>query len=308
MTNVCECDLALLNTGLPNCTTVHSVAERIFLVSRTDADGVVNKIPNGTTINQTYLDGKINEVAPLKRWYPIAGEFLDVEQLREDAVYNEHSNGTKAFIRKGVKNFTGFLSNFPAVYLTTLDQFKCGDWTIMFVDANGGLVGYAGANLSMVGIPLQRQTFDANFVEATDSTEAMLKVMFQWNTNTTDADIRYISPSGITGDLLNAQGLVDVIPYKTDSSLGFNVVSTTSLTFDAKTLFGTKVTGLLLADFNLNNLTTPAAIVPSAVTELPEGFYTITIAAQTTNDVLSITIAKDGLSGEQMLRYTAIAL
>lgn len=294
---VCKCDVALINTGLPNCTTIHGIANRLIMVSKYDTSGTENTIPSGTTFNQAYLDAKINNADELARWYPIAGVFENVEQLREDSVYFEANSGTKRFVRKGIKNFAGMLLEFPAAYLKSLDQFKCGQWTCLIVDCDGGLVGYGDLETGMTGIPVEKATMDANFVEQTDSDVAMLKLDWQWDKSTTDANIKYIASDDITADLNDSKGLIDVVPLKTDFTRGYDVASATEFSFDAKTIFGTKVTGLVVGDFTLTNTTTASSVSITSVVESPAGLYTFTIPAQTTNDLGTLDLSKDGFSG-----------
>lgn len=305
---ICECDLALLNTKLPSCTSVHSVAKRVFIQSKYDSAGALNKIPTGTTLDSAYWEAAVNNADELARIYPIEGEFKNVEHLREDSVYQDFNDGSSRFVRKGAKTFTGMLLEFPAAYLKTLDQFKCGDWNVYFVDCNGGLVGYGDSQEFMTGVPTEKNSFDANFMEGTDSEVPMLSFRVQWKSSTTDANIKYISASDIDFDLENLSGLLDVVPLKNDNTYGYNVTSATEFTFSAMSLFGTKVTGLVLADFVLENETSASPIVITSVVESPSGFYTVTIPAQTTNDVLRLNLNKTGFSGDQLARYDIVAL
>jgi hypothetical protein len=75
------------------------------------------------------------------------------------------------------------------------------------------------------------------------------------------------------------------------STTGFS----TELTYD----YGTAVTkqkfkGAVLADFTLYNETTTASVTITSVTEATDGNYDFVIPAQTSADVLTLSLSKDG--------------
>ena len=88
------------------------------------------------------------------------------------------------------------------------------------------------------------------------------------------------------------RGILDVnAVYSSISTTGF-VMATTSDYGDVKTPLVVK--GLLLADFSLYNNTAAASVVITSVTESPDGTYTFVIPAQTSADVMTLTISADG--------------
>ena len=107
-------------------------------------------------------------------------------------------------------------------------------------------------------------------------------------------------------DLLNKVGLIDVFAR-------FGVANlTTEIAIDFYDVDGSAAgdpfTGLLLGDFTVFNENTALAVVPSASVEAPNGTYTLTIAAQTTGDILTVTATQAGFDFSQTTNEKITAL
>jgi hypothetical protein len=80
MATVCNCEVGLSNTGLPNCAPIADVTKRIILVPIFANDGTRNEYEVATTtFNQVFFDGKINEADASKRWFPLP----DIENIED---------------------------------------------------------------------------------------------------------------------------------------------------------------------------------------------------------------------------------
>jgi hypothetical protein len=102
-----------------------------------------------------------------------------------------------------------------------------------------------------------------------------------------------VSANDIAIDLFDLRGLLDV--YGTTPT----AISTTGFTITLETFFGSmkdkvEVVGLLLADFILYNVTDSLPVTILTTTENPDGTYAFTFAAQTSGDVLKLSVDKNG--------------
>jgi len=94
-------------------------------------------------------------------------------------------------------------------------------------------------------------------------------------------------------DVKDLDGLIDVNAGAASSIATTGFVSV--LTYD----YGTQVTkqkfkGGVIADFTLYNETTTSSVTITGCTESPDGTYTFTYVAQTSADVLTLALVKDG--------------
>jgi len=131
----------------------------------------------------------------------------------------------------------------------------------------------------------------SKYVEATDTTVEKLNISFDWLLSEEDGNLRFIVP---TADLFSSNGLLDIAATMTNiSTTGFKAKLFTKEGYgDISKKY--PMTGLLLADFVLYNVTDSAAVTITSVTEDPEGTYTFAFTAQTSADVLRLTPSLDG--------------
>ena len=102
-----------------------------------------------------------------------------------------------------------------------------------------------------------------------------------------------VSANDITIDMFDVVGLIDVYGGTPTS------ISTTGFTINLYNYYGTlkdkqEVQGLVAADFDLYNVTDSAAVTISTATETSSGTYAFTFTAQTSADVLRLSVDKNG--------------
>jgi len=80
---VCKCDTGIVNSGIPSCVSGFGRIAKLFFVYQVANDGTSNAIPCSQTIDQDFLNEKLNEADPSKRWYP-TDKISNVTEVRND--------------------------------------------------------------------------------------------------------------------------------------------------------------------------------------------------------------------------------
>ncbi len=290
----CKCgDVSLGNTGLPGCRPIANVASKIFYFQTFADDGSRNGIDTTVTLNQTYLDGKINEADGSKRFYPLP-LMENVTNVRSESAFEEAPSGTKAFIKEGTKSFFGEMWKQSPAFVGQLKSARCTDISVLIIDTDNNIIGSIDdAGTTLYGIKVDKNSWEPLLVESTDTTIQKVSLGFNFAQSAKDEDLRMITEDEYTADFSAANGLLDI-------SVTYTNITTTTFTATLSTIYGSVITpvkdsGLLVGDFALAELTpTPGAIVITSVTESADGVYDFIIPAATSGDVLELTPSKNG--------------
>lgn len=289
---VCQCNKGLSNTGTPKCQPLASVSKRQFLVPLVADDNTFNEIDCATdTIDQAFIDGKINETDPSKRWYPLPCH-ENVTPARAESIFQSFDSGRRRKLRDGIRNFSSLYLDQGSQYKDKLDSVPCVKVGIFDIDINGSITGDRRTEGKLRPIPMEEKTFDAQLVFPDNSNSAAVAVSYDWSDTITDADLGIIRADEITADLIGANGLLDVNGEEVSTGQ-------TSLVIDLTLDFGSvcdpePVKGLVDTDFELFNETDTAVVAILTSTEDPSGRYTITYAFQDVSDVLELRITAVG--------------
>ena len=101
---ICDCsNITLGDIGRPGCKVSWKVLSGMIFMFTKDSDGNRNKIDIADTLDQAYLDAKINHVDPTKRWY-LTGQLYTIEGERAESNKFEASNGDLFKLSQGVRN------------------------------------------------------------------------------------------------------------------------------------------------------------------------------------------------------------
>lgn len=295
----CSCELGFSNTGFPGCVPISKVAKKFAIVPLRDGDGNFNSIGLGDTIDQAYLDARINDTDKSKRWY-VTEAIDNVIDVRGDAVVFALDSGEELFVKEGERTFTGVFAktgNDP-VYLGKLKAARCQEFGVFVFDKSGNIIGNGVIEPGKLRpIAVTSDTWIPGLTKATDSAPQLVTLQFGFDPFELDEDIRMIVAGEISASVLKVKGLLDVnIVYSAISATGF----TATMTLDygsAKNPI--KVEGLLLADFLLEETSpTPGTIVPASVTESAPSAYDFVVAAQGGGDIAKLSIIKAGLEAK----------
>jgi len=289
----CNCNSGLSNTGRPNCVPLQSVTSKLIMVPLKANDGSLNFIDLASPL--PVWDDLINQSNPSMRWFPLPN-FENVELPKADSQFEEANSGRMVFLRQGKRSFSGELwaEDSTPTLLGKLQNNRCVDFGVYIVDVNGNLVG-SKVNGGLYPIPVDNPSFNPTFVFATDSTTQKIMVTFDFDRLFDESTMYMITPTEAGINFNDLSGLVDVNLVITSSS-------TTDITFDAQLDYGTALNPILFmgataSDFQLYNNAT-SSIVTISLVENFDGNYTATFIAQTSGDLLTLSVTKNGFDGE----------
>jgi hypothetical protein len=295
----CKCNGRLGNTGNPSCQMLMDIAGKLIFTYRFKADGTENYIDMSTAvINDTFVTDALNDV-PSERWYPSPGELKNVSDVREDPTFQTFDDGTKFFIREGVRAVNALSPGLDTRVFKRFEEFNCVQLAAYIVDISGNLIGSrrdGETSNKLYPILISPGSFVPRYVKKTNEAAPGIMWMFDWSQVEKDGDLYMIKSSEITTNLLTINGLFDV----TGTVSG---ISTTGFTLALETLYGDPVTGLVIGDFydtvggtasRIYNETDSASVTLTSVTETPagSGSYVFVFAAQTSADELRVTPVK----------------
>jgi hypothetical protein len=290
----CKCDVGLGNTGLPGCQPIASVAKKLIVVPTYSDAGTKNGILLTDTLDQTYFDGKVNAADASERWFPLPA-MENITHERADSIVETAGSGRTAFIREGLKTFTGEMWKQSPAFLGKLKEAKCVDISVFIVDNDGNLIGSCPTEDGyLYPIQVDKNSWDARTVEATDTTIQKVALNFNWSDDEKDEDIRMVTADEYTGNVLALKGLLDIIGKD-----GAADETSDTLTISLETIYGSKaspvkIKGLAIGDFSF--LASGAgAIVPSGMVET-NGTYVFTFADLSLNagETVNVTVSKNG--------------
>ena len=311
MSSLCSCGVSLQNTGTPNCIPIFGVTKQLILVPLIADDGTYNSIDPTDTLDSAYFTALINNADDSKRWYP-TGAMKNVSGERADPITETFEDGSKVFIRQGVRTFSAMILKGGPELLNQLNSNRCSSFGAYMIDSDGSIYGKVKNNDGLLyPIEVQAASFYGKLVFSTDTTIQKIALSFEWGVDEKDEDLRMIQSSSISGvNLSSIAGLLNA--YVKVVSCG-----QTSLVIDVFAKYGNFVTGtpiegLLVADFasstsgtssKIRNTTTSADVTISSVTESSSipGRYTLAYTSQTTGNKLQPYVKKNGIDGKTML-------
>ncbi len=313
MATLCDCGVSLQNTGTPSCVPLFGVTKQYILVPLVADDGTENKINPATTLDSAYFTALINQADDSKRWYP-TGPLKNVAGERADAIFETFEDGSKYFIRQGIRNVSALILKQGPELLAQLNANRCSTFGVFIIDNNGSIYGKVKNNDGFLyPIEVDANTFYAKMVFTTDTTIQKLMLQFEWGVDERDEDLRMIAASSITGiNLASVLGLMNV--YCSITSTTQTVMTLKIFSKFGNIVTNYPITGLVTADFvstvasvvgKMRNNTDSAdvAIVAAESSTVP-GTYTLTYSSQTVADVLQPLVKKNGLDGSTMIGTT----
>lgn len=291
MSQNCNCLEGLGNLGYPQCVTSFGRVYSLILVSLYGSNGSKNFYDPATALDQAFLDGKINEVNHLDRWYPTP-ELKNFAPTTADTVFQEYEDGTKDRVRAGVMSFTGIFNNKNHTFACKLNHNNCSTFGVYLVDENGLVMGVNRGDGKLYPVPVQGWDVKYNFTSNTELSNVMISFDFKPAYGVCDLDIVEAE-----ADMIEAKGLIDAYATVVTSTVGNLVVK-------FNTSYGTLgnkqgVKGVAVADIiSLKNVTQSTTLTVVSVTESTtvEGQYTIVYTAGGTvaTNILRLEIQVDG--------------
>lgn len=292
----CDCNAGLSNTGRPNCVPIFGITSSLIVVPLFANDGSKNGIDLSASLPT--WSSLVNEADASKRWFPLPA-FENVELPKADSLFEEANSGRQVYLRQGKRSFMGELwaEDSTPTFLGKLAKSRCVDFGIYIVDVLGNLIGSESGGY-LYPIPVDNPSWDPKFAFATDSTTQKIMLGFDFDRLFDESTMYMISVEEAGQDFTQLEGLIDV-------NLLSYVAGASAITFTAKLDYGTAYNKILYkgatatADWLVTNVTQSTSFAPTAVTENPDGTYSLDISGNpaTAGDELKTEIAKNGYEG-----------
>lgn len=280
----CLCTGTMSNTGYPDVKPFGLVKGKAFMPLVAD-DGTRNSIdPFSSTLEADIL-AAVNNPDPSKRLY-IFNNIQNASAPEADPTFATTDLNERFKTAQGITNVLWEQWGVTEQFYNKVAS-QCVSFGEYEIDVCGNLKGQLEGVL-LYPRPVNKGSYNAKFQGTTATTPSMVMFNYDYEYATSDGDQWYISYTEFgANNPLELKGMIDV-------NLDITVDSATQLTVVASMDYGfagapKAWTGALLADFTAANLTTPASITISSVTETATaGTYTVVIPAQTTSDACTL--------------------
>lgn len=305
----CTCGAGGSNTGQPNCVPqINRVAMLILMQTFAD-DGTRNSIKKtdfvGGVLPDAFIEAKINEVDPTKRWY-ITPKINTVTDVRAEPITFD-VDGIPVFVDQGIRTFLGsYYSKFGSpTFAGVLNSFQCIDVSEYEITVDGAIVGIDNGD-EMLPIDIETGTLYAGVVKKTKTDPNSVSLTFAIQELVRDENLIQISSSKLGGNMLLKRGLID----GNGEALAAPPITTTTVRVDLNYLYGNfpdklPFKGLVVADLSPDNGATPSTIfnvtgasnvAVSLMTPVSgqDGVYDLTFAIQPSANTIRVDISKLG--------------
>ncbi|HPH45497.1 MAG TPA: hypothetical protein PKU83_00725 [Chryseolinea sp.] len=308
----CICAGAGKSTGRPGCTTPRGITTYLVIGHWKNDSGNINSIPQGTVIDQTYVEGRLNNLNMTERLFVLPA-VKRVKHNHAPDVTEDVGNGLLIKTgEKGVRTNTYELikGNATEEMLEAINSHLCS--TLGFFElTNFGQI--AGTNIGDGDLRLTKiadDTFLTNLMYPEEGVAQ--KIMLSFIVDETEDLTQQ--------DYITAESIEYATRFWYDSQpqqVLITEVLSTSLTDIKVKLSWMRVrfendgiTDFVSNDFNagggvatINNLTqstTPAVVASESALPNEEGVYTLTFAGAADEDEVEIGIVKDGYYADKI--------
>jgi len=310
----CTCGTGGKNTGQPNCVPQINRVALLALVQTFADDGTRNSIKKTDFVNgvlpETFIDAKINEPDPSKRWY-ITPKINTVTDVRAEPVTFD-IDGIAAIVDQGIRTFLGsyYSKSGSPQFAGVLNSFQCLDMSEFEITVDGAIVGIDNGD-ELLPIDIETGTLYAGVVKRTKTDPNSVSLTFAVGELVRDENLIQIGAGSIEPNMLLKKGLID----STGEALAAPVITTTTVRVDLNYAYGEFPNKLprkdvVVADLSPDNGVTPSTVFNKstssnvAVTSLTpvtgeDGVYDIVLAvAQNSTDEISVDVYKLGFDFE----------
>lgn len=292
----CYCADGTPNTGLPNCPATIKKTVGKLMTPKYATDGTRNylDISSSTIIG---LNALLTNADTSKRVYPVIG-YKDVTIDPTDPTFKTYGDDAKSFVRNGIYTFMGTLIEkmASAPMVQALNSVDCDTWSFYGVTSDGKVWGEVDLENGRL-YPIEWTGFFAQGLFANDEQRAEIKVQFDLDSEFNYGKLYQLDSALFDVNPLQAKGLINV------NATMLAAPTTTGVSVKLMHPYGEgttsqNVSGLVLADFLVENVTTGLTITPTSVTEVPNVSYDFVWAAQTSADVIKISLVQSSTKME----------
>jgi hypothetical protein len=174
-----------------------------------------------------------------------------------------------------------------------IDGLNCDNYGFGIITENGELGGwkYDASASALKLIPIQKGTVKTKVMQPTLEVLARVMVSFVVDRSFNDADYGFINSTNVTADVLGTNGMINTITAETAGGMLVNTKVRISLYYPLSAEVGYRpLEGVdTIAWWRVYNNDTASAVTITAIAEPTAGNYELTIAAQTTGDVLTVS-------------------
>lgn len=194
-------------------------------------------------------------------------------------------------VSEGARVVTFTMVGAPDKIKRYVDGLNCDNYGFGIITENAELGGWkyseTASNLKL--IPIQKGTVKTKVMQPTLEAKARVMVSFTVDRSFNDADYGFINATNVTADVLGTNGMINTIT--TGQTMTLNTVVKVGLSYPLSAEVGARpLEGVdTIAWWRVYNNDTAAAVTISAIAEPTPGNYELTIAAQTTGDVLTVS-------------------
>ena len=299
----CTCGTGGKNTGLPSCVPSIKRSAKLVLVQTIANDGTYNSIKASDFVNgklpESFIDAKINELDPSKRWY-VTPKINNVTDLRAEPVTFE-VDGIAKIIEQGIRTFLGtFYDKLGSPqFAGVLNSFQCQDMSYFEISVDGDIVGLDNG-AEMLPIAIESGTLYAGVIRGTKTELNGVSLTFAVNELVRDENLIQISKATIGADMLLKKGLIDVV----GEALVAPAITATTVRLNLDFIYGDfpnklPFKGLVAADLSFDAGVTPSTVFNS--TQSSSVAVSSVIPVVGVDGEYDVTIAAGGLSGDEIL-------
>ena len=299
--DVCKCDAGIGNTGLPQGVKAFAQLLYFIITPTFDEDGVANFIDCTVPFDQAFLDGKLNEDDPTKRWYVVKNP-KNVERAKTDPVTRDFGDGSKEFVRDGVRSFATELPGGTATFLGKLLQGKCQSHSFYEVDTCFNLGGNGRDATKLFPYLIGPDTINHFLLLANDTQNQSISINMDYDISEKDELRAFITEKSITADLTprNVNSLIDVNLVEDAGT----PPTLTTIDFNASFDYGDHcdklpLLTLLPAELTLLNVddALPVVVISIDDTDADNGNYQATFAIQDAAETIRMSILPSDKNG-----------
>jgi hypothetical protein len=248
------------------------------------SDGTRNGI-NLTALTATTILDALNHTDPSKRMY-IFNDIQNASAPEADPNFATTDLNERYKTSEGITNVLWEQWGVTEQFFAKV-QSMCVSFGEYEIDECGNVKGQKEGTM-LYPRPVNKGSYKAKFQGSTATTKSMVSFNYDYAYTTSDANQWYISFSEFgVNNPLELKGMIDV-------NLAITVVSATELTIAGTFDYGyanesKPWTGAVVGDLTALNVTTPATITITSLTETATaGTYTMIIPAQTTLDACTL--------------------
>lgn len=305
MANNCSCGGRLGNTGIDNCVIEFKTTSNFIITPTYDGDNNLNYIDLTTpaTVGSDVLAKVQATTDALERLYPLPYA-ENITRDKSERLTETPASGNIYSIQDGVRvNHSEFFGkNAHFRFASELEKFGCTALSYYAVDIAGTMEGYLNDSepTKFYPIPMMPNSFDLMYQYATDTTIQKLFLDFNMKRNFDETQIYYLTSADLG---YPATDLVGLVPCTIETVSG--TLTTTGITVDVlrptqSALTKKPFVGLVLADFDLQDLTTPGTVTITGVTEIADGRYELTYSAVAGENEFELSISKSNFYFEPL--------